>query len=121
MARDTEALYTAKYLIVQLNISDKYLRRIMTNLARAGFITSIQGRDGGYRFNKDTGSITLADIIDAAEGMNRYTGCVLGFSKCSDENPCVMHPIWAEIRDQFTLIFRKKTLKDLNFNNIRKF
>ena len=50
MAKDSSHLYSAKYLIEKLNISDKYLRRLMTDLCKAGFIKSIQGRDGGYIF-----------------------------------------------------------------------
>jgi len=41
-------VFSAKYLIDSLNVPDKYLRRLMTDLSKSGFIKSLKGRDGGY-------------------------------------------------------------------------
>jgi Rrf2 family protein len=121
MAKEPNKMYSAKFLAEELKISDKYLRRMMTNLSKAGFIRSIQGRVGGYTFNKELNKIVLADIIDAVEGLDKYTGCVLGFDECSDDNPCIMHNTWVAVREQFNNVFKNKTLADLKFNDINKF
>ena len=121
MARSPEELYPARVLVEKLRISDKYLRRLMTDLSKAGFIKSVQGRDGGYLFDKDISEIHLSQIIDAVEGMDKYTGCVLGFDECSDENPCVMHAAWLPIKQQLINTFRNKTLSDFNFETVNKF
>ncbi len=107
-------IYTAKYLIEQLNISDKYLRRIMTNLTKVGLIRSIQGRDGGYVFNDNPENINLMQIIDAVDDMDKYMGCVLGFKECSDSNPCVLHSQWAIIRNQIFDLFKKTNLLEVS-------
>lgn len=120
MAKDSSKMYSAKELVESLHISDKYLRRLMTNLSKSGFIKSIQGRDGGYKFDKEPADISFADIIDSIDGMKRYTGCVLGFNECSDKNACVMHSTWVAIREKFVSVFEKSTLADLNFENIYK-
>jgi len=93
----------------------------MTDLSKAGFIKSIQGREGGYIFAKSISSIHLSEIIDAVEGMDKYMGCVLGFDECSDENPCVMHSAWQPVREKLSEMFKNKTLADLDFNNVNKF
>lgn len=121
MARNPEGLFSAKSLVEKLNISDKYLRRLMTDLAKAGFIYSIQGRDGGYRFAKMPNEIFLSEVIDAVEGMKKYTGCVLGFEKCSDENPCAMHNSWVSVRAEFVKMFTTKTISELDINDVSKF
>jgi Rrf2 family protein len=121
MARSPEELYPARLLVEKLRISDKYLRRLMTDLSKAGFIKSVQGRDGGYLFDKDISEIHLSQIIDAVEGMDKYTGCVLGFDECSDENPCVMHAAWLPIKQQLINTFQNKTLSDFNFETVNKF
>jgi len=121
MAKEPDKMYSAKFLVEKLKISDKYLRRMMTDLSKAGFIRSIQGRVGGYIFNKQLNKIILADIIDAVEGMDKYCGCVLGFDECSDDNPCIMHNTWVAVREEFSKVFRNKTLADLNFDDINKF
>lgn len=120
MARDEAKLYSAKYLIDELKISDKYLRKLMTNLAKAGFISSIQGRDGGYKFNKKVDEIFLSDVIDAVEGMDKYTGCALGFCECSDTNPCAMHKTWAPVRDKFITALSKNTIQQIDVDAIVK-
>ncbi len=121
MARKPELQYSAKSLIDNLKISDKYLRRIMTDLTKAGFVRSIQGREGGYEFAKPTSEITLSAIVETIEGMQKYTGCALGFEKCSDENPCVMHEIWVPVRVGFLAAFTGKTLNDFDFSVNFKF
>ena len=120
MSKNEDELYSAKYLVDTLQISDKYLRRLMTVLTKAGFIYSVQGRDGGYRFAKSTNEIYLGQIIDAVEGIDKYTSCVLGFDKCSDENPCAMHATWISVRDEFVKVFANNTLKSLDMSKIYK-
>ncbi len=121
MAKEPEKLYSAKYLIDNLHISDKYLRRLLTALSKSGFIKSIQGRDGGYSFDKGIDKILLIDILEAVDGKQKYSGCILGFDQCSDENPCIMHSSWVSVRDKFDEVFRNKSLSDLDYNEISKF
>ncbi|NOZ34670.1 MAG: Rrf2 family transcriptional regulator [Chlorobi bacterium] len=113
MARDTKKKYSAKNLVEKLHISDKYLRRLMTDLSKAELIYSKQGRNGGYFFAKSTDKITVAQIIDTVEGMDKYTGCIMGFDECSDENPCVMHSVWVKTRNTLLKTFETTTLAKL--------
>ncbi len=114
-------VFTARYLAGQLHIPDKYLRRLMTDMAKKGFIKSIQGREGGYVFGKNANTIHLAEIIDAVEGMDKYTGCLLGFNNCSDENPCSLHEAYAPVREQMLRLLNTMTVADLKNSNIKKF
>jgi len=90
-------------------------------LSKSGFIKSIQGRDGGYSFDKGIDKILLIDILEAVDGKQKYSGCILGFDQCSDENPCIMHSSWVSVRDKFDEVFRNKSLSDLDYNEISKF
>ena len=121
MAKNPEELYTAKYLIYLFFVSDKYLRRLMTDLSKSGFIRSTQGRYGGYTFAKDIHDIFLYDIIDSVEGMEHLNDCVLGFNECSCTNPCAMHDDWIIIREKLNKVFRKTKLSDLEFDKILRY
>ncbi|UBM63212.1 Rrf2 family transcriptional regulator [Candidatus Sulfidibacterium hydrothermale] len=114
-------VFSARYLAEQLHIPDKYLRRLMTDMAKKGFIKSIQGREGGYVFGKNANAIHLSEIIDAVEGMDKYTGCLLGFQDCSDENPCSLHEAYAPIREQMLNLLNTMTIADLKSKKIKKF
>lgn len=120
MVKDPTRLYSAKYLVEKLKISDKYLRRIMTDLTKAGFIRSVQGRDGGYEFNKNLDEIYLKDIVNMTEGMNKHLACVLGLEQCSDSNPCALHETFRDLRKEYLKIFETKTLANIDFANINK-
>ncbi len=121
MASDKEKMFNAKEIIQKLKISDKYLRKLMTKLSKADFTKSIQGRNGGYVFNKPISEIYLIDIIDAVEGIESYMGCVLGFDHCSDDNPCIMHSKWKGIRDEFFKVFKNTSLAEFSINEKQKF
>ena len=71
MAKAPDTLYSASHLIEKLNVSDKYLRRLMTDLCKSGFIQSIQGREGGYRFIRDTREIFIYDVINSVENLDK--------------------------------------------------
>jgi Rrf2 family protein len=112
MAADEENLHTARQMVEQLEIPDKYLRRIMTGLSKAGLIKSIQGRKGGYRFARSPSNIVLMDIIDAVDEGEKYTGCILGFSHCSGDNPCLVHHQWAEAKTKILEILSSVSLSE---------
>lgn len=121
MAKEPEKLYSAKHLIEKLKVSDKYLRRIMTDLSKSGFVKSTQGRDGGYSFAKDIQTIYLYDIIDSVEGMDKLNDCVLGFKECSCTNPCAMHDNWLIIRDKMNNFFKETSLLNMDFDKILRY
>jgi len=114
-------VFPARYLVEKLNMPDKYLRRIMTDLSKKGFVKSIHGREGGYVFAKNANKIFLSDVIDSVEGMDKYTGCLLGFKECSDENPCSLHKAYAPIRDKLVAFLSTYTIADLKNADIQKF
>ncbi len=114
-------VFSARYLAETLNIPDKYLRALMTQMAKKGFVKSIRGKEGGYVFAKNAHTIYLSHIIDAVEGMEKYSGCLLGFPKCSDENPCSLHTAYAPIKEQMLHLFNTLTVADLKSNQIKKF
>lgn len=91
-----EELYSVNRMHSALNISYKYLGRLMSKLAAAGLVEVVQGKQGGFRINHAREPIYLYQVIDVVEGLNNYQRCVLGFKTCSNENPCPLHQHWLE-------------------------
>jgi len=122
MAYSKGDIYSASSLIKKMNISDKYLKRILTTLSKNGIIQSIQGRYGGFRLSKSIEKISICDIVTAVENKEKYFGCVLGFDECSDQNPCSLHKRWAPIRDELSAFLKENTIGDIIKDpNIMKF
>jgi Rrf2 family protein len=52
-----------------------YLAKHMQALSRAGIVTSIPGRGGGYRLSRPAGQITIAEVVTAIEGSRSGFRC----------------------------------------------
>jgi Rrf2 family protein len=113
MATRNQAIYSAEYLYNELKIPRRYLRRLLTELSKLGFIKSSSGRSGGFVFAKDLSEINFLTIINAMEGPEAFSTCLLGFSCCIVDKPCVMHNAWTEARSKMIETLMKTTFADL--------
>lgn len=116
MAKDKDELYPASRLVKELNVSDKYLKRILTSLTENGIIISIRGKYGGFKLNKAPEEIFLYDIISCCDNVEKYFGCVLGFNDCSDGNPCSLHEKWLPISLKLTELLKETTISEVSDN-----
>lgn len=121
MAKEPSKLYTAGSLVEYLEISNKYLRRIMSQLSKLGYIRSVQGKDGGYYLDRKLEDISIADVVNSFEGLEKFSGCILGFSECSDNNPCAFHNHWASVRANILETLKGTKFNDLELERILKF
>jgi Rrf2 family protein len=113
MATHDEVNMSASFLNEKLAIPYPYLRQILTNLSKKGFIKSIRGRSGGFVFSKPKEEIFIADIIDATDGLNSLNQCILGFRTCPFDNQCSMHPVWDSTRASILKVLNETSLADL--------
>ena len=68
MAKNEKALYSAQQLHKDIEVPERYLRLLLTDLSKSGFIKSIQGRQGGFTFARDISRIFLIEIVEAIDG-----------------------------------------------------
>jgi Rrf2 family protein len=113
MATHDEENLSAKFLNEKLDIPYPYLRQILKNLSRNGFIQSTRGRSGGFAFSKKTYDITLADIIESTDGLENLNQCILGFKSCPFNNECTMHEVWESTRAGILKVLKETSLADL--------
>lgn len=57
------------------SLSLLFLRNIAASLKRAGFITAVEGKKGGYKLVKDPQSIQLGNIIEASSKKTFFSCC----------------------------------------------
>ena len=113
MATRDEEKYSAEYLYEQLSIPKRYLRRLLTDLSRLGFIRSTKGRNGGFVFAIPTEDISILNIINSMEETDALDKCILGFSCCIVDKPCAMHDQWVEARSKMTDMLTNTSLATL--------
>ena len=120
MAKDEKALYSAQQLHKEIDVPEKYLRRILTSLSKSGFIKSIQGRQGGFTFARDISKINLLEIVESIDGIESINGCILGYESCAFNHSCPMHEIWEETKQKTIDTLKNTTLNDIRKSSIGK-
>lgn len=102
MSRSPEEPFSSLAMHRELGIPRKYLQRLLTGLAKHRLIRSIRGRSGGYMLARGLRAITLADVVDAVEGLDLTPRCFFGFEACAVDRPCTLHARW--VRHQRSLV-----------------
>jgi Rrf2 family protein len=64
----SERPLTAEEVAEAQGIPARFLGSIMTDLRRAGLVTSRRGNDGGYRLARPAQQISVADVMRATDG-----------------------------------------------------
>jgi len=113
MANHEGNKYSAKKLNELLEIPWPYLRQLLTNLSKSGFINSTRGRNGGFQLKKPASQIVLGDIVDSVEGLDVLGTCIMGFKQCPFDHTCAMHEVWEETRESILKVLNNTTLDQL--------
>lgn len=113
MSLNENDLYSAEQLFATLKIPKKYLQRLLTDLARSGFIKSSRGRNGGFGFTRSTDQIFLSEIVASTEGIGWEPKCIFGFGECAFDNSCAMHDIWCDTHSSLASMLKSTSLSDL--------
>lgn len=67
-----------------------YLSKVLQNLSRAGLVTSKRGVGGGHFLARAASEITVLEVINAVDPIQRIKGCPLGLAS-HQERLCGMH------------------------------
>lgn len=90
-----------------------YLGKLLQQLAHAGIVESQKGMGGGFRLALPAEEISLFDVVDPIEHIERWTGCLLGQDRCSDGQACTLHFRWKTVRDQYVQMLKETYIAEL--------
>ena len=99
--KEDELPLTAKQLSKSGDIPMNYLSKILRVLVRADILSANRGIGGGFWFARSPAYITILDIVELFEDVDRQPICPFGQAVCSDDDPCSMHKRWGAVRNQF--------------------
>ena len=94
------------------HISLSYLEQLFGKLRRAKLVNSVRGPGGGYCLARDTGQVSVADIILAVDEPIDATQCG-GKENCDDDKKCLTHDLWAALNDRILDYLRSVSLRQL--------
>ena len=108
-----DGMTSIKTLTRKLDIPYHFLAKILQRLTRKGLLRSLKGPTGGFTLSLPAEKITLFQIIEAIDGAEFMTTCVLGFSECSGRNPCSVHEQWGEMRTSIHAMLVNKSIAQM--------
>ena len=94
-------------------ISVKYLESIVSVLAKAGYVKSVRGAQGGYMLTRDPDKYTVGDILRLTEGSMAPVDCLEEETPCGRAERCVTIRIWKELDAAVKGVIDHYTLEDL--------
>jgi len=89
----------------------QYLVKILSTLAKAGLVTAIRGKNGGYKLAKAPEQITVLEIIETIEGRIALNYCQQEPSQC-DQTSCPVRPVWTDFQNLLRHKLGETTLAD---------
>lgn len=90
-----------------------YLGKLLHILAREKLVLSRKGVRGGMRLARAPDQISLYDVLEPFEHLQRWMDCPLGHDNCSQKNPCPLCAAYAPVRDRFLGFLQETTGADL--------
>lgn len=102
---------SADVLAEKTKIPRSYLHRVLQDLASAGLAQSRPGPGGGYVLARETGDVTVLDVINAVSPLERIRQCPLGIS--SHTELCPLHRELDQAYAATETAFRGVTLRAL--------
>lgn len=95
-------------------ISLRFAEIILNDLKHGGFVQSIRGKEGGYVLARDTGDITVREVIDYIQGP---ISLVPDAEKDNGEHFLggneAFKELWRQVNDAVSEVFSNKTFADL--------
>ncbi len=94
----------------QMDVPEDFLAKILKTLVDQGVVRSTRGPHGGYRLARPADTISVLEIIEAAEGPIAINVCLDEDDGCSRQPICGMSAIWREGQERMLDVFRRTTL-----------
>lgn len=104
-----------KDIASRLEVSMKYLDRIISSLKARGLIVRLKD---GYVLGRAPGKINCGEIVYILEGSLNPVACIDSPSTCKKGKECRAKKIWEKVGDNLRQTLESFTLEDLKNGNI---
>lgn len=103
-----------KEIAERQEISEKYLENILSTLTKAGFLTGMRGKGGGYKLSRPPLSYTVGSILKLVEGSIAPVACLdCPTNKCERVYECRTLSMWQNLQKMIDEFFEGITIADL--------
>lgn len=111
LARSNGEPRTTQDIADATRVSPGYLSKVMQSLVRAGIVSSQRGLHGGFRLLRDPEVLTVLEIVNTVDPVQRITSCPLGLK--SHTVLCALHKKLDDVLEIVEQRLGSTTLADL--------
>ncbi len=108
-----DVLFAARALATDLGIPFDVTAKAMQGMNRAGILSSTQGKQGGYRVNRDLQKVSLEELIEAVGPSPALTACLHHGGKCQYEAHCSIRVSVARLDQRVRALFKDVSVQEL--------
>lgn len=101
---------SATQLESYIDVSGKYLEKIMRALSNRGIVSANRGANGGYYLSRSPEEISIGEIVRALEDDMLIVECVKGDAKCKC---CPTSGVWKKLYDGINGLLDSMTLRQM--------
>jgi Rrf2 family iron-sulfur cluster assembly transcriptional regulator len=113
-AQEPGKLSGAREIAEAESIPMPFLWKILQKLVAKNLVRSFRGVRGGYELARPAQRITLDKVLREMGESQTLERCILGFAQCRKKDPCPLHALWSERREELSGVLRTTTLADLS-------
>ncbi len=103
---------TTQQIAAATRVPSSYLSKVMQSLTRAGVVNSQRGLHGGFTLVKSPDDVSVWEVIDAVDPIQRIRFCPLGL-QAHGIRLCPLHKRLDDALAMVETAFRDSTLGDL--------
>lgn len=104
---------TAEDLARSQGLPAKFLGAILSDLRRAGLLTSQRGAEGGYRLARPAGEIAVADVMRALDGPLAEVRGLRPENTAYEGAAVHLQDVWVAVRASLRSVLEEVTLDDV--------
>lgn len=111
-AHGTGEALTVGQMAERTQVPPDYLSKVLQTLVRAGIVHSQRGSGGGFRLARAPRELTVLDVVQAVEPVERIKHCPLGL-KAHGQNLCPLHRKMDEALELIETSLGETSLQDV--------
>ena len=111
LAQSESGPVTAQQVAEHTKVPSGYLSKVLQALARGGIVDSQRGLHGGFRLAHDPQKLTMLEVVNSVDAIQRIESCPLGLS--SHVNLCPLHKRLDEALAHIEVAFGNTSIKEL--------
>lgn len=112
LAHEAPAARTTAQIADATQVPRDYLAKILQGLAKKGIVTTQRGVGGGVALGKEPAGLTILDVVNAVEPIERIRTCPLKL-KTHGARLCPLHKRLDDAMAQVEEAFRRTTLAEV--------